>query len=90
MKICRTCGSKYKTYIYANSQILAQHDGDYTTDKYFYLHDRLGSVRLVVNDAADVNNNYTYKPFGEMFTSECNETVYNPFKFTGQWFDSER
>jgi hypothetical protein len=24
--------------------------------------------------------------FGEMFTTECNETVYNPFKFTSQWF----
>ena len=34
-----------KTYIYANSQILAQHDGDYDASRYFYLHDRLGSVR---------------------------------------------
>jgi len=46
-------------------------------------------VRLVVNKDADVNNTYTYNAFGEMFPAECAETVYNPFKFTGQWFDSE-
>jgi RHS repeat-associated protein len=56
---------------------------------YFYIHDRLGSVRLVVNSVGDVNNTYTYNPFGEMFASECDESVYNPFKFTGQWYDSE-
>jgi len=34
-----------KMYIYANSQILAQHDGNDTDPRYFYLHDRLGSIR---------------------------------------------
>ena len=43
-----------KTYLYANSQILAQYDGDYTADKYFYLHDRLGSVRQVIDAAGAV------------------------------------
>ena len=43
----------------------------------------------MVNEDGDVNNTYTYSPFGEMFPTECNETVYNPFKFTGQWFDDE-
>ena len=32
-----------KTYIYANGQILAQHDGSHTTARYFYLHDRLAA-----------------------------------------------
>ena len=34
-----------KTYIYANSQIIAQHDGDHSASRYFYLHDRLDSVK---------------------------------------------
>jgi len=36
-----------------------------------------------------VDNTYTYEPFGEMLTPECTENVSNPFKFTGQYFDSE-
>lgn len=76
-----------KAYIYANSQILAQHDGDYTASRYFYLHDRLGSVRQMVDTAGNVVKLYTYKPFGE--TLEDEGTLTNPFKFTGQWFDSE-
>ncbi|MHB9071736.1 MAG: LamG-like jellyroll fold domain-containing protein [Sedimentisphaerales bacterium] len=75
-----------KVYYYANAQILKQ---DNSGGSYYYVHDRLGSVRLVVNDAGDVNNTYTYNPFGEDLPSDCNVTVYNPFKFTGQWFDSE-
>jgi len=59
-----------KTYIYANSQILAQHTGDHTDDRYFYLHDRSGSVREVINDYGNVVNCYSYNPFGEIFTAE--------------------
>jgi hypothetical protein len=47
-----------KTYIYANGQLLCQHDGNDTDPRYFYMsglrqglrpdeHDRLGSVRQV-------------------------------------------
>lgn len=82
-------GGIVKTYIYANSEIIAQHDGDNEGDIYFYLHDRLGSVRLVIDDQGSVENSYTYEPFGEMFATECTETTENPFKFTGQYFDSE-
>ncbi len=42
-----------KTYIYGNSQILAQHDGSYTAPRYFYLHDRLGSVRQIMKVNGD-------------------------------------
>jgi RHS repeat-associated protein len=78
-----------KTYIYANSQILAQHDGDSSDPRYFYLHDRLGSVRLLINTSGITQNSYMYNPFGELFTTECAENINNPFKFTGQWYDSE-
>jgi hypothetical protein len=43
-----------------------------------------------IDDAGNVENQYTYDPFGEMFATECtecSETTENPFKFTGQYFD---
>ena len=89
-----------KEYIYvadplgADRQILAQHDidDDATPDpldfKYFYLHDRLGSVRLVIDyDAGDVVKYYTYEPFGEVIDSAG--SFDNDFLFTGQYFDFE-
>lgn len=77
-----------KTYIYSDAQILAQHDGDISDDKYFYLHDRLGSVRLVIDyDAGDVVKYYTYEPFGEVI--DDHGTFDNAFRFTGQYFDPE-
>jgi RHS repeat-associated protein len=82
-------GSIMKTYVYANSQILAQHNGNYNAPRFFYLHDRLGSVRLVINSAGDVNDTCTYNPFGEMFAAECNEDTENNFKFIDQCYDSE-
>jgi len=60
---------------------------DYT---YWYVHDRLGSVRLMIGyDGVDayVENHYTYAPFGQ--TLESSENTYNPFQFTGQWHDQE-
>ena len=47
-------GDIVKTYIYANSQIIAQHTGDHEADRYFYLHDRLGSVRQVIDTSGDL------------------------------------
>jgi RHS repeat-associated protein len=84
-----------KIYIYANSQIIAQHDGDTSDDLYFYLHDRLDSVRQIINTSGSVKYRYTYKPFGELFDTagqdETEETVtdWNWFKFTGQYHDTE-
>jgi len=42
--------SVVNTYVYANSQVLAQYEGaqEGVNDKHFYLHDRLGSLRLFV------------------------------------------
>ena len=34
-------GGIVKTYIYANSQIIARNIGDHKAGRYFYLHDRL-------------------------------------------------
>jgi len=79
------------SYIYADGQILAQYDGDPRADPpaaiYFYLHDRLGSVRQVIDDTAAVVNHYTYEPYGR--TLDSAETVTNPWRFTGQYYDAE-
>jgi len=76
---------------HANSKILAQHDGNASTtppaDIYFYLHDRLGSVRNIINSSGNVVMLYTYNPFGE--TLESDGSFVNPWRFTGQYFDSE-
>ncbi|MDD5065074.1 MAG: RHS repeat-associated core domain-containing protein [Phycisphaerae bacterium] len=78
-----------KTYIYADSQILAQHNGSHNAARFFYLHDRLGSARLVINNQGATQNSYTYNPFGESFATECTENTENSFKYTGQYYDSE-
>ena len=87
MEIDPTSGNIMKTYIYGNSEILAQHTGKYDQPRYFYLHDRLGSVRQIINQSGSVEKYYTFEPFGK--TLEEGGTFGNPFLFTGQWFDSE-
>jgi len=83
--------SVVNTYVYANSRVLAQYEGtqEQANDKHFYLHDRLGSVRLLIDESGDVANNYTYEPYGELIATESAVTTANPFKFTGQWLDEE-
>jgi RHS repeat-associated protein len=80
-----------KTYIYGNSQILAQHTGPYTSPIYYYLHNRLGSIRQIINSDGVVICRYTYEPFGQLHLTETqdNTALCNPFKFTGQYFDLE-
>jgi RHS repeat-associated protein len=97
-------GSLKKSYFYADAQPLCQYK--HTVDELqqpvadvsFYVHDRLGSVRLVVVPGYDelmetwsVNaaNAYTYTPFGGFYEGQCVENIDNPFKFTGQWHDAE-
>jgi RHS repeat-associated protein len=89
-----TSTSSLKTsYIYADGQILSQriHDAEdpnYFT-LYYYVHDRLGSVRLMIDDTGTAVNSYTYKPYGSFYESEAIETIANPWKFTGQYYDAE-
>ncbi len=90
MEVDPCTSSLKKSYIYANGEILVQHNGDdCMANRCFYLHDRLGSVREIIDYSGSVVNHYTYGPFGEMIATECAETIENPFKFTGQFYDSE-
>jgi uncharacterized protein RhaS with RHS repeats len=80
-----------KTYIYANSEIIAQHNGAPAMDnKYFYLHDRLGSVRQIINTSGNVVRLYTYNAYGELIESSHEpQATSNSFLFTGQYYDAE-
>jgi RHS repeat-associated protein len=82
-----------KTYVYADSEVLAQYNGSQSApDKYYYLHDRLGSVRQVVAANGEPALSYSYKPFGEtdVTATRTNPTPpSNAFMFTGQWYDAE-
>jgi len=86
LEIDPTDMSVKKGYIYANSQILAQYDGG-SASRYYFLHDRLGSVRQVINSAGAVIKMFTYNPFGEKLEEQG--TFYTPWQFTGQYLDQE-
>ena len=89
LEIEPSSGNIMKTYIYANSQILAQHTGKHDQPRYFYLHDRLGSVRQVINNAGAVVNCYTYDPWGLPVGNETQETISNMYRFASYVWDEE-
>ena len=79
-----------KSYVYAGDQIIMQHDGGMNADKYFYIHDRLGSVRQVIDVNASVKHLYSYGPFGKKLEADDDPCAPgNPFQFTGLYFDYE-
>ena len=75
-------------YVHTDREVLMQQDVS-IDERYYYLHDRLGSVRLIIDDAGTVVNSYTYNPFGMAFASECSETISNPYQFAGYFWDDE-
>jgi RHS repeat-associated protein len=89
-----TFGSLKTSYVYADGQILSQriHTDPNNSDvftPYYYVHDRLGSVRLMIDETGTAVNSYCYKPYGSFYESEVVEAVDNPWKFTGQYYDAE-
>ena len=55
------------SFVHAKGQVIMQYDGpmpDTNAERYFYLHDRLGSVRQVIDKDANIKNCYTYDPWG--------------------------
>jgi RHS repeat-associated protein len=80
-----------KSYIYAQDDLVAQYDGDQTSgDKYFYICDRLGNIRQVIDVNASVQYLYAYGPFGKVLESdEDADPPDNAFRFTGQYYDAD-
>ncbi len=54
---------------------------------YYYIYNAHGDVVGLVNDAGTVVNTYEYTPWGEI-RSET-ETVDNPIKYAGEYYDDE-
>ncbi len=57
------------------------------SQKYYYLYDGLGSVTEVIDSDEEVVNRYRYSPFGQAMVK--NESVYNPYQYTGRRYDEE-
>ncbi len=77
-----------KNYYYGNMLVLSTDGND--SNRRYYIHDRLGSVRCVVNaDNFNVLNNYTYTPFGEDVASQTVETVSNDIRYAGYQYDND-
>ncbi len=55
-------------------------------DRYYYVHDGLGSVRQVLDSAGQIATRYTYDPFGMPLPGDG---VPNPWQFTGEAWDAE-
>ncbi len=78
-----------KTFLYADTQLVAFHDGFYGDSLYFALSDQHGSVRQVMNDSGAVVNGYAYDPWGLPLSAPAFEAVTQPIRYAGYWWDSE-
>ena len=56
------------------------------SERVYYVHDGLGSVRQLLDTTGDVETNYAYDPFG---VPVVGGDVYNPYQFTGEAWDEE-
>jgi RHS repeat-associated protein len=56
------------------------------SDRLYYVHDGLGSVRQLVDTTGQIEANYVYDPFG---VPVMGGEVYNPYQFTGEAWDAE-
>jgi hypothetical protein len=68
-------------YLYG-LDILAQQQ----TERLYYMHDGLGSVRQLVDTTGNIETNYAYDPFGVPVVAG---DVSNPYQFTGEAWDGE-
>jgi RHS repeat-associated protein len=69
-------------YLYGLDIIAEQLAG---ADRYYYVHDGLGSVRQLVDSTGQVETRYTYDPFGVPLEGNG---VPNPWQFTGEAWDA--
>ncbi|MGB3906144.1 MAG: RHS repeat-associated core domain-containing protein [Anaerolineae bacterium] len=56
------------------------------SDRYYYMHDGLRSVRQLLDNTGQIAETYAYDPFGVPLASD---TVPNPYRFTGEAWDPE-
>jgi len=56
------------------------------SERLYYVHDGLGSVRQLLDTTGQIDTNYAYDPFGVPLVGG---DVYNPYQFTGEGWDAE-
>ncbi|MGB3904459.1 MAG: RHS repeat-associated core domain-containing protein [Anaerolineae bacterium] len=56
------------------------------SDRYYYMHDGLGSVRQLLDNTGQIETTYAYDPFGVPLSSG---SVANPYRYTGDAWDAE-
>ena len=68
-------------YVYG-VDIIAQQQAQ----RYYYVHDGLGSARQLTDESGEIAETYPYDPFGVPLSAG---TAYNPFRYTGEAWDAE-
>jgi RHS repeat-associated protein len=77
-------GETLVEYIYLDNKLLALIQGEQV---YYYHNDHLGTPEILTDDSGTVSWKATYTPFGQ--AQIVIETVTNPFRFIGQYYDQE-
>jgi RHS repeat-associated protein len=72
-------------YIYLGDQLLAMIKPGEAV--YYFHNDHLGTPQVLTDDTGTIAWKAAYTPFGEAIASI--QTVENPFRFPGQYYDSE-
>ena len=77
-----------KNFYYSDRIFQSKHaNGIGGFDSRYYVHDRNGNIRSIINKYGQELNTYDYTPFGGDL--QVTETVENNWKFTGQYYDKE-
>jgi len=77
-------GQMLAEYVYIGNKLLAKIQGEQV---YYYHNDHLGTPQVLTDDAQTIAWKAVYTPSGEAVASV--QTVENPFRFPGQYYDSE-
>ncbi len=60
-----------------------------TDDRFYYIKDHLGSIRLTIEDNGSLFAAQDYDPWGKITRSWNPSTPYEKFKFTGKELNTE-
>jgi RHS repeat-associated protein len=78
-------GQMLAEYVYLGDQLLSMIKPGESV--YYFHNDHLGMPQILTNDSQAISWKAVYTPFGEAVTSIA--TVDNPFRFPGQYYDTE-
>jgi len=78
-------GQMLAEYVYLGDQLLAVIKPGESV--YYFHNDHLGTPQVLTNDSQAISWKAVYTPFGDAVPSIA--TIENPFRFPGQYYDSE-